>query len=150
MTADALKLWVTLSRAYQAIAARAEAQVKEHDLTVAEFGVLEALHHKGPLLLGELQRSLLVSSGGVTWLVDRLAKRGLVERADCAEDRRARYARLTEAGSRFIAKIFPDHAEAIREACTGLTVAEQREVTALLRTLGRAAAAEPAHEGAKG
>lgn len=149
MTADALKLWVTLSRAYQAIAQRAEAQVKSHDLTVAEFGVLEALHHKGPLLLGELQRSLLVSSGGVTWLVDRLAKRGLVERADCAEDRRARYARLTDQGERFIAKIFPDHAEAIREACAGLTVAEQREAATLLRALGRAAAGDTPPDGGK-
>ncbi|MES2306714.1 MAG: MarR family transcriptional regulator [Gemmatimonadota bacterium] len=149
MPTDALKLWVVLARAYQAIGARAEEHAREHDLTIAEFGVLEALHHDGPALLGELQKKLLVSSGGVTWLVDRLERRGLVERAACNEDRRARYARLTEPGKRFIAKIFPAHAEVIRDACSALNGAEQRELAALLRTLGKGAAgiAEPATSG---
>lgn len=145
MPTEALKLWVTLARTYQAISARAEAHAREHELTIAEFGVLEALHHGGPALLGELQKKLLVSSGGVTWLVDRLERRGLVERAACDEDRRARYARLTDAGRRFITKIFPAHAEVIKEACGGLNGAEQRELAVLLRTLGKSAAdtAEP-------
>ena len=140
MPTESLKLWVVLARAYQAIGARAEAHAREHDLTIAEFGVLEALHHTGPALLGELQKKLLVSSGGVTWLVDRLERRGFVERAACSEDRRARYARLTDAGRRFITKIFPAHAEVIRDVCSELTAAEQRELTALLRTLGHSAA----------
>lgn len=143
MPTESLKLWVVLARAYQAIGARAEAHAREHDLTIAEFGVLEALHHDGPALLGELQKKLLVSSGGVTWLVDRLERRGLVERAACDEDRRARYARLTEPGRRFIAKVFPAHAEVIRDACASLTGAEQRELVALLRTLGKGATEEP-------
>ncbi|HEY0777923.1 MAG TPA: MarR family transcriptional regulator, partial [Gemmatirosa sp.] len=75
---DALKLWVVLARAHAAIAARAAADIARHGLTLAEFGVLEALHHKGRMLLGEVQRSLLVSSGGVTYLVDRLERRGWV------------------------------------------------------------------------
>ena len=140
MPTESLKLWVILARTYQAIAARAEAHAREHDLTIAEFGVLEALHHGGPALLGELQKKLLVSSGGVTWLVDRLERRGMDERAACSEDRRARYARLTETGRRFIARIFPPHAEVIREACAGLNSAEQRELAGLLRTLGKHAA----------
>lgn len=140
MPSESLKLWVVLARTYQAIAARAEAHARSHDLTAAEFGVLEALHHGGPALLGELQKKILVSSGGMTWLVDRLEKRGLVERTACPEDRRARYAKLTDAGRRFIAEIFPEHVDVIRDACGGLPAHEQREVTALLRTLGRAAA----------
>ncbi|MES2124715.1 MAG: MarR family transcriptional regulator [Gemmatimonadota bacterium] len=139
MPADALKLWVILARSYQAIAARAEAHTREHDLTLAEFGVLEALLHSGPTLLGELQKRLLVSSGGVTWLVDRLERRGFVERTACPTDRRARYARLTDTGRRFITKLFPEHAEVIRNACAGLSSAEQRELATLLRTLGKSA-----------
>ena len=104
---DALKLWVVLSRAYTAITARAAADVARHDLTLAEFGVLEALFHKGRMLLGEVQRSLLVSSGGVTYLVDRLEARGLVRREACPEDRRARYAALTDAGVEFVHRHFP-------------------------------------------
>ena len=138
--ATALKLWVVLARAHAAIAARTAADVERHGLTLAEFGILEALHHKGPMLLGELQRRILVSSGGVTYLVDRLVKRGFVERRDCPSDRRARYAALTDDGERFIAGIFPDHAECVRETLEGLSVDEQREAARLLRQLGLAAA----------
>jgi MarR family transcriptional regulator, 2-MHQ and catechol-resistance regulon repressor len=97
--AQALKLWVVLSRAYTAVARHSEADIARHGLSTGEFAILEVLYHKGPLLLGEVQRKILVSSGGVTYLVDRLEAAGLVERRDCPEDRRARYAALTRRGS---------------------------------------------------
>jgi len=137
---DALKLWVVLSRAYAAIFVRAAADVARHDLTLAEFGVLEALYHKGRMLLGEVQRSLLVSSGGVTYLVDRLEARGLVRREACPGDRRARYAALTDAGTSFVRDAFPEHAAALRDTLGALTREEQREVARLLKRLGRGAA----------
>ncbi len=60
--------------------------------------MLEALHHKGPLRLGELQEKILVSSGGVTYLVDQLENKGLVRRDFAPGDRRVRVAVLTERG----------------------------------------------------
>ena len=137
---DALKLWVVLSRAYSAIGDRAAEHIARYGMTIAEFGVLEALYHKGPMLLGEVQRKLLVSSGGVTYLVDRLERRGLVRRDACLEDRRARYAVLTDEGTAFVGRVFPEHAAAILEATAGLTSDEQIAATALLKKLGLAAA----------
>jgi MarR family 2-MHQ and catechol resistance regulon transcriptional repressor len=135
----ALKLWVVLARAYRAVERQVEADVARHGLTLAEFGILEALHHKGPLLLGEIQRKILVSSGGITYLVDRLSAKGLVERRACPEDRRARYAALTRDGEQLVRRIFPEHARRIQQLLAGLSAAEQAEAIALLRTLGRAA-----------
>ena len=134
-----LKLWVVLARAHAAVEAHAAAQVARHDLTLTEFGILEALFHKGPMLLGEVQRRILVSSGGITYLVDRLEKRGLVERRACTEDRRARYAALTEAGEALIEQIFPEHAACIEHALSGLKRKEKQMAVDLLRTLGRTA-----------
>jgi MarR family 2-MHQ and catechol resistance regulon transcriptional repressor len=142
----ALKLWVALARAHNAVEAQAQADVARHGLTLAEFGVLEVLYHKGPLLLGEVQRKILVSSGGVTYLVDRLQRRGLVERRECAGDRRARYAALTPQGEALIARIFPEHAKRLQDALSGLGRQEKREALRLLRTLGRAAAGDAEHE----
>lgn len=138
--ARSLKLWVVLARAYAAVGARIAADVGEHGLTVTEFGIMEALHHKGPLLLGEIQRKVLVTSGGITYLVDRLVEKGLVRREACPTDRRARYAVLTPAGTRLIARIFPAHAQEIRAAVAGLGAREQEEAIALLRRLGTTAA----------
>lgn len=139
-TARALRLWTILARAYAAVAERVAADLATRELTTSEFGALEALYHKGPLLLGELQRKVLVSSGGMTFVVDRLAAKGLVERRECTEDRRARYAALTPAGEALMRRIFPDHAAAIVDAVGGLSADDQVAAAALLRTLGRNAA----------
>jgi MarR family transcriptional regulator, 2-MHQ and catechol-resistance regulon repressor len=141
--AVSLKLLVVLARAHAAVTAHLNAQVAAHELTLTEFGILEVLYHKGPLLLGEVQRRILVSSGGVTYLVDRLERKGLVERRACPEDRRARYAALTEEGEALISRIFPDHARMITEVMDTLTLEEQREAIDLLRKLGHGAARRP-------
>ena len=138
--AESLRLWVIFSRAHAAVGARAQADVTRHGLTIAEFGVLEALHHKGPLLLSEIKAKILVSNAGVTYLVDRLEKRGLVERRRCDRDRRAYYAHLTPEGTEFLTRIFPEHAAAIEEAFSVLSDDERAAVTALLRKVGRHAA----------
>ena len=137
--ANSLKLWVVLSRASAAIARHVEADVARHGLTGTEFGILEALHHKGPLLLGDIQAKILVTSGGITYLVDRLVKKGLVRRVQSPDDRRARFAVLTPAGSALIRRIFPEHAGAIAEAVAGLSARERTTATRLLKKLGLAA-----------
>jgi MarR family 2-MHQ and catechol resistance regulon transcriptional repressor len=143
-TDRALKLWVVLSRAHAAVAEHSQADIARHGLTPMEFGIMEALHHKGPMLLGEVQKKILVTSGGVTYLVDRLAAKGLVERQRCDRDRRAYYAALTPAGEALIGEIFPAHAQAIRHAMAGLTEQEKDGAIALLRALGtHAAQADP-------
>lgn len=137
----ALKLWVVLARAHSAVAEHARAHAASHGLTLPEFGIMEALHHKGDLLLGELQDKILVTSGGVTYLVDRLVEKGMVERRECTEDRRARYAALTGKGKALMRRIFPEHAEWLANALGGLNGTEQKEATRLLKALGTHAGA---------
>ncbi len=135
-----LRLWVTLARAYAAVERRAAQDVARHGLTLAEFGILEALHHKGPLPLCELQRKILVSSGGITYLVDRLEARDMVRRRAAPADRRVRLVELTPRGERFIGGAFSEHVEVLRDALSGLDEREQDGVAALLRKLGLHAA----------
>lgn len=137
----ALKLWITLARAYAAVNEHAVNDVRGEGLSIGEFAVLELLYHRGQTLLGEIQKRILVSSGGITFLVDRLVEKGLVERRDCPDDRRARYAALTREGTRVMRKIFPRHAARIAQAMQGLDDREQRDATRLLKQLGLAAAA---------
>jgi MarR family transcriptional regulator, 2-MHQ and catechol-resistance regulon repressor len=136
----ALKLYVVFSRAANAVNKRVLDEIESHGLTETEFGILEAVYHKGPLLLGDVQKKILLSSGGVTYTVDRLAEKGLLERRECTTDRRARYAALTPKGEALIARIFPSHARRIEETLSALSAREQDELTALLRKLGFAAA----------
>lgn len=141
-TAAALKLWVVLNRAHRAITEHARRQIERQDLRPTEFAVLEALYHKGPLTLGQIGERVLVTSGSVTPVADKLERRTLIQRRISSEDRRVCYAELTDAGRELIGAIFPDHAEVIRGAMEGLTVEEKRIATALLRRLGRHAAGQ--------
>lgn len=139
-TADtALKLFVVLSRAHRAIAEHTRRDQERHRLGATEFAVLEALYHKGPMLVGEVSARILLTSGSTTYVIDKLEERGLVERRPCASDRRAMYVDLTREGKALIRKIFPAHADAIATAVAGLTLEEQKAVTALLKRLGHAA-----------
>ena len=141
-TAAALKLWVVLNRVQRAIGERTRRDVERQGLRPTEFGVLEALYHKGPLTLGQVGESVLVTSGSVTPVADKLEQRGLIQRRLSSEDRRVCYAELTECGRELMGGIFPEHAEVIRAAMEGLTLEEKRIVTALLRRLGLHAAAD--------
>ena len=137
----ALKLFVVLQRCAAAVNGNVERSAVLEDLSETEFGILEALYHKGPLLLGDVQKKILLSSGGVTYAVDRLAEKGLVERRECSSDRRARYAALTASGSELMDRIFPQHAVAIEKVMSTLTAKEQDQAIELLRRLGLMAAA---------
>jgi MarR family 2-MHQ and catechol resistance regulon transcriptional repressor len=147
-TQTALKLYVVLARATESLHAHTKADIESHGLSHTEFAILEALYHKGPMLLGEVQKKILVSSGGITFLIDKLEKRGLVTRRLCETDRRARFADLTKEGRELIAEIFPGHAEVIRRATAGLGLADQRKLIELLKALGaEAEALEPRPSG---
>ncbi len=139
-TARALKLWVVLARCFNAVADHSRRDIARHGLSPTEFGVLEALFHKGPLLLGEVGRRVLLTSGSVTYVVDKLEGQGLLRRVACPSDRRAIYAELTDAGRARMESIFPEHAEAIRQAVAGLDPDEQETAIVLLRRLGLGAA----------
>jgi MarR family transcriptional regulator, 2-MHQ and catechol-resistance regulon repressor len=135
----AITLWAALGDAYAAMAAHATADAARHGFSLAELAVLDVLHQRGPLLLGELQRHVSVSSGGATFLVDRLEGKGLVRRKSSADDRRATFAALTTKGERVLTRIRPKHVRAIRKAASGLSGRRQRAMTALLRELAEAA-----------
>jgi MarR family transcriptional regulator, 2-MHQ and catechol-resistance regulon repressor len=137
---QALRLWVVLSRAHAAVEAHARADFARNGLTPGEFGALEALHHKGPLLLGELKRKILVSSGGITYVIDRLAEKGLVERTSCPTDRRASYVGLTAEGTALLERIFPAHQAVIEKAMSGIPDTEKASLIEALKQLGREAA----------
>lgn len=138
-----LKLWTVLAKAFDAVRAHAFAHIEHEGLTVGEFGVLDTLYHKGPMTLGELQHRVLVTSGGISYLTDRLAERGLARRRAYAADRRTKQVALTAKGKQLMRRLFPAHTAVIRRALAGVDADTKRATLALLRTVGLAAAAVP-------
>ena len=118
---SSLRLWVAFARAHSAIAAREQHTLSKYNLTRGEFGVMDALFFKGQLSLSDIQRKIIVSSSGITYLVDRLEKKGMVKRQPSPDDRRSTFVSLTEEGEEFFKGIFPKHVRGLAEVFSGMT-----------------------------
>ncbi|MBI5201762.1 MAG: MarR family transcriptional regulator [Elusimicrobia bacterium] len=138
----ALSAFIALMRSADALSSHVHRRLAGRGLTPSQFGVLEALLHRGELCQGELAAKLLRACGSITAVVGGLEKRGLVSRVRGKEDGRFVRVALTPAGRRLIAELFPAHARELTERLGALSAAEQDELRRLCRKLGLAVARE--------
>jgi DNA-binding MarR family transcriptional regulator len=107
-------------------------------LQPGEFDVLATLRRAGApyaLTPTALYTASMISSGGMTSRLDRLARAGLIERQAHPDDRRAVLVGLTPAGLALIDSMMAPHIENERAVLAGLDAAEQRELDRLLTKL---------------
>lgn len=135
----ALRTFVKLVRAANALSARLNRPLAEAGLTESQFGVLEALLHLGPLHQRELAEKILRTNGNVTLVVDHLEKRGLVRRERGSTDRRYIKVHLTDAGEELVKALFPAHAARLAADLGVLSEHEQHELGRLCRRLNMTA-----------
>jgi len=135
-TERALKLFIVLSRASKVILEESQKLIVEIGLNSTEFGVLELLYHRGQQPIQQIGKKILMGSGSMTYVVDKLEKKGLLTRVYCAIDKRITYISITEIGKELIQSIFPKHAKNIEMLMSELNEKEQDEAIALLRKLG--------------
>jgi len=135
-TTRALNTYTKLMRAAESVTGRTSGHMTQAGLTVSQFGVLEALYHKGPLCQRDIAAKILKSSGNMTLVIDNLEKSGLVQRRRDTDDRRFYTVHLTEAGSRLIAETFRAVEAAIVANMSVLSADEQEMLGTLCKKLG--------------
>jgi len=133
----ALDAYTKLMRSAESVTGRISRHMAAAELTVSQFGVLEALLHKGPLCQRDIAAKILKSSGNITLVIDNLEKRDLVQRRRDSKDRRFITVSLTETGKQLITGLFPTIEAAIVEEIGVLSSTEQMELARMCRTLGR-------------
>jgi MarR family 2-MHQ and catechol resistance regulon transcriptional repressor len=133
---EALHLFVILSRAHQWVTAHAHQDIRRHGLNPTEFAVLELLYHKGEQPLQQIGEKILMTSGNITYVVDKLADKGFARRKASKDDRRVIFAEITEKGIQFLDEVFPQHTKTIQKAVGGLSAEERAQAIQLLRKLG--------------
>lgn len=129
----ALNVYVKLMRASNQATSRIHRHLKDDNLTVSQFAVLEALYHLGPLSLGELVRKILKSNANLTTVVDSLERKVLVRRDRSGSDRRKIIVHLTQSGEELIARVFPRHAEAVAREFDFLSGEEKADLAKILK-----------------
>jgi len=82
----------------------------------------------------------LITSGSVTYVIDKLEKRGLIERIACPSDRRVTYASLTDDGKALMDVVYPQHIEIFKDIYGPLSDEETEQLISLLKRVGYNAA----------
>ena len=142
----AIHTWLVLMKAHRTLSRHAVRSIEALDMCLSDFGILEALLHKGPQSVRELGRRIELTSGAMTTAIDRLEARNLVGRADHATDRRSWVIHLTPAGKALITKVFAGHEKAMEKAMSGLSRGDRATLTDLLKRLGTSAETQLAQE----
>jgi MarR family 2-MHQ and catechol resistance regulon transcriptional repressor len=133
-----LMTYVKMSRAINTVSAKMHKHLSLLNLTVSQFGVLEALCHFGPLCQQEIGQKILKTSGNITLVIDNLEKRGLVIRENDRNDRRYTRVRLTKDGEALIYHVFPKHAGIAEQVFSALDADELEQLGSLMKKLGTA------------
>jgi DNA-binding MarR family transcriptional regulator len=118
LTVEELGAWRGLLRVHSALVKALDAELlTEHDLPLSSYEVLINLQSAPGrrLRMAELADSVLLSRSGMTRLVDRLERDGLLERDTCTSDGRGTYAVLTDAGDALLARARATHLDGVRE-----------------------------------
>lgn len=127
-----------LARVSHRAAARVEPVFTGHGLTRGEFDVLAALRRSGSpfrLTPTALSHGLMLSSGGMTKRLDRLAASGLVRRIANPDDRRGSLIELTPTGRRVLEDTVFEAQTQERSLIAGMPERDRRELARLLASL---------------
>ncbi|MCM3571423.1 MarR family transcriptional regulator [Neobacillus mesonae] len=101
--------YLELLKTSKAVQDRMKMELTKENLSITEFSVLEVLYFKGKQTIQQVGKKVLISSGSMTYVIDKLEKRGLLKRIACPSDRRAIHVVLTDAGNTLMDEILPKH-----------------------------------------
>jgi DNA-binding MarR family transcriptional regulator len=126
-----LQAWRGMLRVHSALTKALDAQLEaEHGLPLSSYEVLLFLADAPgrKMRMSELAESILLSRSGLTRLVDRLEREGLIARETCDQDARGSYAKLTAAGARKLAAARATHLAGVRALFLEHLGAEEQEL----------------------
>jgi len=134
-------VWIALAHAYRSLSLLVEQSIAHTGLSLTDFMLLEALLHKGPMTITEVQASVLLATGSMTAAVDRVEAKGLILRKAVPGDRRARSLELTPAGKQLIVPAYAQHSADLKQWLSVLSGAERACTFKALRKLEQHATA---------
>jgi len=131
-----LQLFSEICKTNRYITDAAVEHIKLFGLNLTEFAVLELLFHKGDTPIQHIGKRILISSGNMTYVLDKLEAKGFIKRLPCPKDRRVTYAVLTDEGRHLISSIFPEHELMIDQLFSQINKTEKEMLIYLLKKMG--------------
>jgi|SRR5690625_127316 len=132
----ALKSFVVLMKSAKSIEQRIKKDIQTYGIATSEFTVLEALYHKGKQTVQQISNAVLINSGSITYVIDKLEGKNFIERKHSTEDRRAVHIQITDAGMQFMDEVFPKHQKVIEEIFEDINIEERKLIIDILKRVG--------------
>lgn len=135
LSPEELAAWRGFLRVHASLTKELDAElVAEHGLPLSTYEVLLFLDASpgGRMRMSELADSVLISRSGLTRLVDRLVRAGLVRREGCDTDARGLHTVITAAGGDAFAAARATHLAGVRQRFLDRLDAADREALARL------------------
>ena len=121
-------LMVGISRTAKYLQHEVSVLCSQYDLTQTQFAILEILHTKGELLVGEIQKLILSTAGNVPYVINNLIKKGYVTKANEESDKRRSRISLTSLGKEKILEILQAHDDLLTKKFGVLTEIEKTDL----------------------
>jgi MarR family transcriptional regulator, 2-MHQ and catechol-resistance regulon repressor len=105
--------FLLLMQTSKAIQERIRDEMSKNNLSITEFSVLEVLFYQGKQTIQQIGNRILISSGSMTYVIDKLEQKGIIKRNDCREDRRVIHITLTAEGMDMMENIMPKYQDMV-------------------------------------
>ncbi|MFD2043273.1 MarR family winged helix-turn-helix transcriptional regulator [Ornithinibacillus salinisoli] len=132
-----LKAFVVLMKASKSIQEQVQKDISDHGMKTSDFAVIEALYHKGRQTIREISEAVLINTGSITYVIDKLESKGFLERINCTEDRRVVYIQITNKGKVLMDEIFPKHKKVIDQIFADVSNNEKEQLIDILKRAGK-------------
>jgi MarR family 2-MHQ and catechol resistance regulon transcriptional repressor len=117
----------------KAIQERLRDEMSKNNLSITEFSVLEVLYYQGKQTIQQIGNRILISSGSMTYVIDKLEQKGIIKRNDCREDRRVIHITLTAEGMETMDNIMPMYQDIVDSFFGDLTGDESQLLVNFLK-----------------
>jgi MarR family transcriptional regulator, 2-MHQ and catechol-resistance regulon repressor len=132
-----LKTLTILLRATNFIQETIKEDVSKYGLNLTEFGALEVLYHKGPLPVQSICEKVLIANSSMSYVIENLIKKGLIEKIKDENDRRIHIVHLTNKGQQLFDEVYPMHLAHMRSIIDVIDEKEEKDLQFLLKKLGK-------------
>lgn len=136
MSKTQLKLFIGMHRSINYIDRETSKIHKKYKLTTPQFGVLEALYHKGDLCVGEVQEKILSTSGTIPVIIKNLEKRGYICSKKDPNDKRRVILSITNEGKKLMDIVYPENEEKIMELINLWNEEDQKNLLRIFKEYG--------------
>ncbi|AZN43954.1 MarR family transcriptional regulator [Paenibacillus albus] len=131
-----LQLIRVLRNMVKELYASLEQDIASYGLSTETFQILEFIYNRGPQPIQKISDTFSIPSGSITYVVDKLEKKGLVERLPIPGDRRKSNVTLTSEGRSYFDNIFPKHSQLIAKNLSFATDEEKSELVRVMKKIG--------------